>query len=155
MKKMVRVAALVMVLVFSLCLASSALAQSKSYKGVASTTYTIETGKKDATLKITHSTGKVTATAWKNPIKRTTKLVKNKSHYGKFEITVKCGSKQQTATVDYPFSKSASFKLAKNSKYTVQIRYLGFSSQVATYWNMQWTKSPTCKLSVGSGAKIK
>lgn len=154
MKNLVRIIAMTLVLALGLAIFSTAFAASASYKGTGSTSYTITTGKKDATLKASHSAGKVSATAWKNAIKGTTKTV-SKSWYGKFKITVTCGRDTQSAIINYPFNKTASFKLNKNSTYKVKVECLGFSDQVGTVWNLKWKTYPKAKLSVNNSAKIK
>lgn len=154
MKNFVRIIAMTLVLALGLAMFSTAFAASASYKGTGSTSYTITTGKKDATLKASHSAGKVSATAWKNAIKGTTKTV-SKSWYGKFKITVTCGRDTQSAIINYPFNKTASFKLNKNSTYKVKVECLGFSDQVGTVWNLKWKTNPKAKLSVNNSAKIK
>lgn len=153
-KTLIRALALTLVLVLGLSMFSAAFAASASYKGTDSTSYTVTTGKKDATLKVSQSAGKITGTAWKNAIKRTTKTV-TKSWYGKFMVTVTCGRDSQSAIVNYPYNKTASFKLKKNSTYTVKVECLGFADQVDTVWNLKWKTSPKAKLSVNNSAKIK
>lgn len=154
MKNFIRMIALTLVLALGLAIFSTALAASASYKGTETTSYTITTGKKDATLKISHSAGKVSATAWKNAIKGTTKTV-SKSWYGKFKVTVSCGGSSRSAIVNYPYNKTATFKLNKNSTYKVKVECLGFSDQVGTVWNLKWKTNPRAKLSVNNWAKIK
>lgn len=153
-KRLIRIVSMVMLIILSMSIFSTALAASKSYKGIGSKTYTITTGKKDATLKITQSAGKVNATAWKNPLKKTTKTV-TKSMYGEFDIKVTQGFGSTTKTINYPTNSSASFTLKKNSTYTVTVTYRGFSGQLTGAWNPVWKTSPTVKLSVNNSAKIK
>lgn len=153
-KRLVRMIAMTLVLVLGMCMFSTAFAASKSYKGTGSAAYTITTGKKDATLKVSQSAGKVSATAWKNAIRKTTKTV-TRSWYGKFLITATSGSDSQSAVVNYPFNKTASLKLKKNSTYTVTVECLGFSDQVDNVWNLRWKTSPKVKLSINNSAKIK
>ncbi len=154
MKNFVRIIAMTLVLALGLAMFSTAFAASASYKGNGSTSYTITTGKKDATLKVSHSAGKVSATAWKNAFKGTTKTV-SKSWYGKFKVTVTCGRDTQSAIINYPFNKTASFKLNKNSTYKVKVECLGFADKVDTVWNLKWKTYPKAKLSVNNSAKIK
>lgn len=155
MKKMlVRIIAMTLVMVLGLSIFSTAFAASKSYKGTGSTTYTITTGRKDVTLKVSQTAGKVSATAWKNALRKTTKTVP-RNWYGKFKITVTCGFSSQSAIITYPADRTASFKLKKNSDYTVTVEYLGFSDQTGDAWNPKWKTSPKVKLSVNNSAKIK
>lgn len=153
-KRLVRIIAMTLVMVLGLSIFSTAFAASASYKGTDTTSYTVTTGRKDATLKVSHTAGKVSATAWKNAIKGTTKTV-TKRWYGKFKITVTSGRDSQSAVVNYPYSKTASFKLKKNSTYTVTVECLGFSDQVGNVWNLKWKASPKVKLSVNKSSKIK
>lgn len=153
-KRLVRIIVMTLVLVLGMCMFSTAFAASASYKGTDSISYTVTTGKKDATLKVSHSAGKVSATTWKNALKGTTKTV-SKSWYGKFKVTVTCGRESQSAVVNYPYNKTASFALKKNSAYTVAVECLGFSDQVGTVWNLKWKTSPKAKLSVNNSAKIR
>ena len=154
MSRVLRVVSLVMVLVVCLSVFTTALAASANYTGNGSKTYTITTGKKDATLTVSQSAGKVTGTAWKNAIKKTTKTV-TKSWYGKYQITVSNGSSSQTKTINYPFNKNLTFSLKKNSTYKVTVKYIGFSDQVDGVWNLKWKTYPKVKLSANNSAKIK
>lgn len=154
MRKFTKFVALVLVVMTVCSIMPSAFAASKTSKGVGTTSYTITTGKKDATLTVTNKAGKVNATVWKNPLKGTTKT-KTLTHYGAFEITVKNGINKQTKSINYPFNDTAKFTLQKNSTYTVTIRYTGFSNYINMGWDPVWKTNPSVKLSVNNSAKIK
>lgn len=154
-KRFSRIIAMVMLMILCMSTISTAFAASTSYKGIDSQTYTITTGSKSSTLKVTDTAGKVYATAWKNPLKGTTKTV-TRSMHGKFEITVKkSGSAATTKVINYPFSTKANFTLDKKSTYAVTVRCLGFSDEVISGWNPSWKTYPKVKLSVNNSAKIK
>lgn len=154
-KRFSRVIAMVMLMILCMSTISTAFAASASYKGINSQTYTITTGSKSATLKVTDSAGKVYATAWKNPLKGTTKTV-TRSMHGKFEITVKkSGSAAKTQVLNYPFGSKANFTLDEKSTYTVTVSCLGFSDQIISGWDPSWKTYPKVKLSVNHSAKIK
>lgn len=158
-KRFSRVIAMVMLMILCLSTISTAFAASASYKGIDSKTYTITTGSKSSTLKITNTAGKVYATAWKNPLKGTTKTITPSMH-GKFEITVhKSGlytaSDVTTKVINYPSNSKVNFTLEKKSTYTVTVRCLGFSDEIINGWNPSWKTYPKVTLSVNNSAKIK
>ena len=126
-----------------------ALAESRTYKGTRSYTYTIQTKKKDAKLKISPKKGKAKVTVWKNPLKGTTKDT-SKSLYGDFKVTVSGGGTTQTVSVSM-FSKSITLK--KNTTYSVTVTYTGYP--IGGYWNVRWTKDPSVKINVNNWADIR
>ena len=148
MKNLKRIIALICVFSMLMVLAVDVFAAS-SKKGTTQTvTFTVTTGRRDSTLTINPSSGKVTAIQWKNLIKRTTKKV-TKSVYGMYTISVSgLGSKTMT-------SKKTTFKLKKNSTYKVTITYKGMNNLPTTYWDASWKKLPSWKASVNSGASIR
>lgn len=151
MKHAVRIIAMALVVVLTLSIFSVALADSESDRISGTKTYTITTGKKDATLTVTQSAGKATVTKWKNVIKKTTKTA-TESRYGKYYVTVE---KVGSGTLNYPYGSKATFKLEKNSTYKVNVTYKGFADQITGSWNPKWKTYPKVKLSVNNSAKIK
>ena len=151
MKHIVRIIALALVIVLTMSIFSVALADSESDRISGTQTYTITTGKKDATLTVTQSAGKATVTKWKNMFKGTTRTTPE-SRRAKYYISVeKIGSQ----TINYPFNSKATFKLAKNSTYKVTVTYKGFADEATGSWNPKWKTYPKVKLSVNNWAKIK
>lgn len=149
-----RVFAIAMLIILCMSAFSTALAASKSYKGINSKSYTITTGRKGATLDISQKAGKVQATVWKNPFKRTTKTV-SKSMRGEFDITVSQGFFSNTKSINYPFNSKVRFKLEPNTTYRVTVTYRDFSDELNGAWNPRWKTYPTVKLSANNWAKIK
>lgn len=146
---------MILLVIFCAGMASTALAASKSSRVSGSKSYTITTGKKDATLTITQSAGKAQVKVLKNALKQTYKTT-SKSIKGKYKITVTKGwDTIATKTLDYPFDSKVTIKLPKNGEYTATVEYISPATEITASIFQKWTKYPAVKLSTNNSAKIK
>lgn len=150
MKNLKRIIALLCVFTLLGALAVDVFAAGTAKGKLNTVTFTVTTGKKDSKLTITPSSGKITATAWKNPIKGTTKTITKSGVYGSYTVTVYgVGSKTMT-------NKKVTFNLAKNTTYTVCVSYNdNMFNAPDVCWNKKWVKPCSWKASANNSAKIK
>ena len=152
MKRFVSVILVCMMLVICFGTASAAGSASSSGSGG----FTVTTGKKDATLKLSITKGKFEGTAWKNILKQTQKKVTGSS-YGKFVIT----GAGDRIVIESKSSKSITLK--KNSTYQISVSFDSAIPQLDTMklgagktasWDNSWTKYPKWKATINNSAKI-
>ena len=159
MKLVKKILSLVCVLVtlMTATLPANAMAASKTYKGTSSKTYTITTGKKDATLKLKPSKGKRAQKYVKKSNPKKTSIDKW-NLYGSFTVTVN-GKKYVVTT------KEVKVTLPANKTYHVTVTYNGvqpYSIRPAKNpfvykrsGSEYWYKDPSIKLDVNKSAKIR
>ena len=152
MKRLFRISLCVLLILCTIL--PGALAASKTYKGLGSTSYTITTGKKDAKLTISGKSGQYAQKFVSYNGKKNTEVKAN--GYAVFDITVD----GVTKTVS---NRSATFNLKARRTYTVIVSYKGFYGfnklLVKAGYNPKgsqyWKKNPSVSVSVNNSAKIK
>lgn len=154
------VTVLILMTIMTMILPTSAMAASKTYKGSSSCTYTITTGKKDATLTLKPYKGKRAQKYVKKKNSKKTHIEKWNA-YATYSVTVD----GETYTVS---NKKVKVTLPANGTYKVSVECTG------AYWQDEiepsfdplglsygksgdryWHTKPSIKLDVNNWAKIK